>query len=335
MGCHGSARRLASAAVAGATLVFLAACDPTLGLNLPATRALENGAVQGLTNATSFELTGAYTDSSTRWTVDMQVARPTTEHVVVSDGSQTVEAIVLGANAYFRGQSFLAKHMGSDPLSTNLVKAAGNSWWKGSAGFVPRLVDLTDGAAFKTTFLSSAVTSRTDHVSVGGIDAVDLAGPRADVFVAAAPPYQLLRVQMKKGVTIDQVGDGDLRYTNFDRDFHIAAPADVIDFSNLSTLPPVYTVVAVDSSGCGSPCTVSAQLKNLGGMTGAIAPSSVTFTMTNAATQQAIGSCSVLVQPDVGYNAATTVTCTIGGLTGQQENAAIITASADNPGRGS
>jgi len=328
------ASRLASIVVVGATLAFLAACDPTLGLNLPATRALEDGAAQGLASATSFELTGAYTDSSSRWTIDMQIARPVTEHVVVSDGSQTVEAVVLGGDAYFRGQSFLAKHMGSDPLSTNLVKAAGNSWWKGSAGYVPRFADLTDGATFRATFLGSAVTSRTDHVSVAGIDSVDLAGPRADVFIAAAPPYRLLRVHMKKGVTIDQVGDGDLRYTNYDRDFRITAPADVIDFSDLSTLPPVYTVVSVDASGCGSPCTVSALLKNLGGASGAIAPSTVTFTMTIPVTQQLIDSCSVPVQPDVGYNATTTVTCTMGGLTGQPANAAIVTATADNPGHG-
>ncbi|HUY74209.1 MAG TPA: hypothetical protein VMW11_06835 [Candidatus Dormibacteraeota bacterium] len=329
------ARRLASAASAGAVLLVLAACDPTLGLDLPATRALENGAAEGLTGATSLELTGTYTDSSTRWTIDLQVARPVTEHVVVSDASETVEAAVLGGNAYFRGQSFLARHMGSDPLSANLVKAAGNSWWKGSAGYVPRFADLTDGATFQATFLGSAVTSRTDHVSVAGIEAVDLAGPRADVFIAAAPPYRLLRVHMKNGVTVDQLEDGDLRYTNYDLDFHITAPADVIDFSDLSTLPPVYTVVSVDASGCGSPCTVSALLKNLGGMIGAIAPSTVTFTMTNPVTQQAIGSCSVPVQPDVGYNATTTVTCTMGGLTGQPANAAVVTATADNPGRGS
>lgn len=313
----------------------MAACDPTFGLDQPATRALESGASQALSAARSFEITGSYTDSSTRWSIDMQITRPLTERVVVSDGSQKVEAIVLGTDAYFRGQTFLAKHMGADPLSANLVRAAGNSWWKGSAGFVPRLADLTDGATFRATFLGSAVTSRTDHVSVGGIDAVDLAGPRAEVFIAAAPPHQLLRVHMRNGVTIDQVGDGDLRYTNYDRDFHINAPTDVIDFSNLSTLPPIYTVVSVDASACGSPCTVSALLKNLGGMTGAVAPSTVTFTMTNAATREAIGSCRAPVQPDVGYNASTTVSCTIGGLSGQQENAAIVAATADNPGRGS
>lgn len=327
-------RRSAPAALAGAALVFVAACDPTFGLDLPATRALESGAAQALSAARSFEITGAYTESSTRWSIDMQITRPLTDHVVVSDGSQKVEAIILGTDAYFRGQTFLAQHMGTDPLSANLVRAAGGSWWKGSAGFVPRLADLTDGSTFRATFLGSAVTSRTDHVSVGGIDAVDLAGPRAEVFIAASPPHQLLRVHMRNGVTIDQVSEGDLTYTNYDRDFNITAPTDVIDFSNLSTLPPIYTVVSVDASMCGSPCTVSALLKNLGGMTGAIAPSTITFTMTNAASQNAIGSCRAAVQPDVGYNETTTVTCTIGGLSGQQENAATITATADNPGRG-
>jgi len=34
-------------------------------------------------------------------------------------------------------------------------------------------------------------------------------------------------------------------------------------FSNLSTLTPIYTVVSVDTSGCGSQCAVLALVKNL------------------------------------------------------------------------
>ncbi|MGH7763912.1 MAG: hypothetical protein ACREOM_05800 [Candidatus Dormibacteraceae bacterium] len=328
-------RRATAAAGAGALLLLAGACDATLGLGLPSTRALEDGAAQSLNDATSFEMAGSYTSASTSWTIDMQTTRPNANHVIVGSGSEKVEAIILGDNAYFRGQSFLAEHMGSDPLSANLVNAAGNAWWKGSAGFVPPLPDLTGGSAFKSTFLGSAATSRTDHVSVDGVGAVELAGTRADIFIAATPPYRLLRVHLGKGVTIDQISAADLKYTNYNHDFHLAAPTDVIDFTNLSTLPPVYTVVSVDTSACASPCAVTAQLKNLGGLSGAIAPSTVTFTMTNASTQQAIGSCRTPVQPDVGYNATTTVGCMISGLSGQQENSAIVTATADNPGRGS
>ncbi len=311
------------------------ACDSLLGLGLPGTGALESGAAKSLSDSASFEMAGSYTSGATRWTVDIQKVHPDTDHVVVSDGTQQVEAIILGETAYFRGQAFLAKHMGGNSLSDNVVRAAGNAWWKGSAGFVPALPDLIEGAIFRATFLGAAVTSRIDHVAVDGVGAVELSGTRADVYIAARPPYELLRLRMSKGVTIDQISDADLRFKNFNRDFKIAAPTDVIDFSNLSTLPPIYTVVSVDTSGCTTPCPVTAVLKNLGGLTGASAPSKVTFTMTNAATQQAIGSCTATVQPDVGFNATTTVGCTINGLTGLQVNAAIVTATADNPGRGS
>ena len=333
-------------------LAVLSGCDLPAGLGQPTTRALESGSADALTAAKTFEITGTYSESapgsarspasgarqnaplqSTTWTIDLQVVRPATEHVVVTASDLNLEAIVLGSDAYFRGNHFLSLHMGSDPLSRNLVKVAGNAWWKGAAGVVPRLPDFTVGSAFRATFLGTAVTQRHDHVSVDGLDAINLTGPRADVFIAAAAPNQVLRVHMKKGVVIDGVSDADLRFANFNRDFSIAAPGDVIDFSNLSTLPPVYSVESVDTSGCGSPCVVSAVLKNLGGATGARAPSTITFTMTCTASGSVIGSCQARVTPDVGYNATTTVSCTIANLSGEQANAAIVTAVADNPGR--
>jgi len=334
-------------------LAAFSGCDLPAGLGQPTTRALESGSADTLTAAKTFEVTGTYSESvdaaapppasgaranvppqAMTWTIDLQVVRPSTEHLTITASDVKLEAIVLGTDAYFRGNQFLSLHMGSDPLSRNLVKAAGNAWWKGAAGIVPRLPDFTEGSAFRATFLGTAVTQRYDHVSVDGIDAINLSGPRADVFIAAAPPYHLLRVHMKKGAVVDGVSDADLRFGNFDRDFSIAAPSDVIDFSNLSTLPPVYSVESVDTSGCGSPCTVSAVLKNLGGATGARAPSTITFTMTSTATGSVIGTCQAQVVPDVGYNATTTVSCTIGSLSGDQASAAIVTAVADNPGRG-
>ena len=304
-----------------------AACDP---FGLPATRALENGVQSMLTSATSFELAGDYTADGTRWTIDLQVTRPDARHVTVKSSTNQVEAIIVGGNAYFRGQAFLASHLGSDPLSQNIARAAGNAWWKDVASLVPSLPDLTEGAIFRTNFLGPAVTKRTDHRAVGGLDAVELSGARADVYVASAPPYALLRVHLNQGVVVDGISDADLRYMNVGRDFGIAAPSDVIDFANLSTLPPIYTVLSVDTSGCATPCVVSARVRNLGGVTGARAPSTVVFTMTDPSSKQVIGTCSATVQPDVGYNATTNVSCTI---TGSPVNAALVTATADNPGR--
>jgi hypothetical protein len=343
------------AAAGAAVLIALAACDLPFGLGTPSTRALESGAEAGL-RGSSFEMTGTYTGagvslpvqvasgartsspapapaSDTTWTIDLQLSRPGAQHITVSGTNLKVEVVLVGGAAYFRGHQFLADHMGTDPLSQDLVKAAGNAWWKGSAGQVPQLKDLTDGAAFRATFLGPAVTQRTDHVTVDGVDAVELSGARADVFIAAQAPYSLVRVHMNKKVVIDGISDGDFKYGNFDEDFGIAAPKDVIDFSNLSTLPPIYTVVSVDTLGCLTPCVVSALLKNLGGMTAALTKSTVTFTMTDSVSKRVLGTCSAQVSPDVGYNATTTVTCTFANLDLQQANAATVTATADNPGR--
>jgi hypothetical protein len=328
------AKRCVLAAAAGAaSLIALSACDVPIGLGTPTTRALENGATDTLSTAASFEIKGSYTEAGDVWSIDLQIARPDHEHLVVNGAKLKVEAIVVGKDAYFRGQAFLSQHMGSDALSRNLVKAAGNAWWKGSANDLPQMPDLIDATTFRTTFLGSAVTQRTDHVSVDGIDAVDMSGPRADVFIASAPPYQLLRVQLKKGVTVDGLGEADLRFDNFNHDFGIVVPTDVIDFSNLSTLPPIYTVVSVDTSKCASTCVVSALVKNLGGRNGAKAPSTITFNMNAVASGILMGSCAAQVVPDVGYNATAKVSCTIANLNSQAGSAAIVTATADNPGR--
>lgn len=339
----------------------LSACDLPFGIGTPTTRALEGGVEASLDSSGSFEITGSYTQvqapppaplvsgarvtppqAGAAWSIDLQVARSidvpvspqlAAEHLLLSTAGVKLEAIVLPTSAYFRGQDFLAEFLGGDPQSSQLLKAAGNAWWKGPGGLVPRLPDLTGGTAFRAAFLGSAVTSRRDHVTVDGLDTVELSGPRADVYIYSSPPYQLVRLVMHRGVTIDGIAGGDLHYSNFGKDFGIVVPSDVIDFSNLSTLPPIYTVVSVDTSRCMSPCVVSAVLKNLGGPTGAQAPSTVTFTLTDSATGATAGSCQATVTPDVGYNATTTVACTI-ALSGSPPNAATVTATPSNPGRG-
>ena len=315
-------------------IAALSGCDLPAGLDLPTTRSLETGATGTLVAADSFEITGSYSEGSNQWSIDLQLSRPGSEHVTVTTPDLKLEAISLGNNTYFRGQQFLSAHMGSDLVSRSFVKAAGDGWWKGSAGQVPHLTNLTDGNAFRSTFLGQAVTQRIDRVSVDGIDAVDLSGARAEVFITAKAPYRVLRVRLKHGVVVDGIRDADFRFVNYNHDFQISAPTNVIDFSNLTTLPPIYTVVSVDTSGCGSPCVVSALLKNLGGLVGARAPSTITFAMTDTASRQVLGSCQARVVPDVAYNATTTVMCSIDNVSAQTSNAATVTATPDNPGRG-
>jgi hypothetical protein len=310
-----------------ALVLALVACDP---FGLPATRALENGAADMLTSAKSFQVEGTYRAGTVSWSIVLQRAWPNAAHLQVSDGTDRLEAVVIGEDAYFRGRDFLARHL-TDPRSQAVVQAAGNAWWRGLAVALPDLPDLTKGELLRAGFLGPAVDRRTDHRQVGGVDAVELSGARADVFIASTPPYPLLRVRLKDGVTVDGISSADLVYSNVGADFQIAVPSPVIDFGNLSTLPPIYTVESVDTSRCATPCVVAARVRNLGGQTGAGSPSTVTFTMTDPISSKAIGSCTATIQPDVAFNATTSVSCTI---VGQPVNAAVVTAVATNPGRG-
>ena len=324
-------RRLAGRVAVGImVLAVLTACGIPFGIGQPTTRALESGAVDSVDATASFRITGSYTESGNRRTIDLELARPSSLHLLLKGGPADLEAIVTANSAYFRGRDFLSSHMGSDSVSRALVQATGGGWWKGPASYVPQLPDFTEGKRLSATFLGPAVTTRTDHVSVGDAAAVELSGPRADVFVAEAPPFRLLRLQTKAGSMIDGISDADLRFGDFDRDFGIVAPSGAINFADQSTLPPIYTVMSVDTSGCTLPCVVSGLLKNVGGQRGAGGTSKVIFTMIDPQTNSVLGTCTAGVQLDVEHNATTKVSCTIAGLNGGDHNAAVITAVADS-----
>jgi len=316
--------------LAAAAIAFAPACEP-LGLGLPTTLELERGATDGLNAASSFEVAGSYTASGVPWSVDVQLVRPRTEHLLISQGSTQLEAIVIGPQAYFRGRDFLAQHLGTASAARTVIGAAGTAWWVGTAADLPDLAEFTDGTRLRAAFLGPAATQREDHVATDGVDTAVFLGPRADVYIAESAPHRLVRLHIRPGAIVDGIAAGDMHFSHFDQDFSIAAPTDVIDFSNLSTLPPEYTVVSVDTSGCASPCLVSAVVKNLGGRTGGQAPSSVTFTLADSVTGGSLGTCTAPVQPDVDYNATATVSCTI-EVAGSDFNAAVVTATPFNPG---
>lgn len=330
--CFRPSVRFAAVVSAAATLLVAApGCEP-LGLGLPTTRELENGVVGGVNSASSLEVAGAYVLDGVPWSFDLQLVRPHTEHLLVDQGATHLEAIVIGTNAYFRGRDFLSQHLGSASAARTVVNAAGSAWWVGTASGLPDLSDFADGDWLKQTFLGPAATQRNDHVTVDGLDAAEFSGPRADVYIGEQAPHRLIRLHLAPRTNVDGMTSGDMHFSSYDREFGIAAPSDVIDFSNLSTLPPEYTVVSVDTSHCGVPCVSSAVVKNLGGKSGGSAPSTITFTMTDSASGKLLGSCATQIQPDVDYNGTATVSCTIGGLTGQDFNAAIVAATPDNPG---
>jgi len=324
------ARLIAVVGAGAALLTAASACEP-LGLGLPTTLELESGAGDGLDAAKSFEVAGSYVVSGVPWSIDLQLVRPQTEHLLVNQGTTQLEAVVVGSQAYFRSRKFLSEHLGDASAARTVVNAAGTAWWEGSAADLPDTSDFTDGTRLRAAFLGPVATQRLDHVSADGVDTAVFVGPRADVYIAESSPHRLIRLHIKRLAVVDGIAGGDMHYSNYGQDFGIVAPSDVIDFSNLSTLPPEYTVVSVDTSGCGSPCAVSAVVKNLGGKEGAQGPSTVTFTLSDSASGIALGTCTAQIQPDVAYNSTATVSCTI-AISGLSFNSAVVTANPYNPG---
>src|ERR1700693_1608354 len=105
----------ALATVAGAILVaLLSGCQAPFGLGEPSTRSLENGVVDTLAAARSFEIVGSYSEAGHPWSIDLQLARFTGQHVIVSNAELKLEAVtLLDANglptdAYFRGNQYLS-----------------------------------------------------------------------------------------------------------------------------------------------------------------------------------------------------------------------------------
>jgi len=315
-----------------AMVLLVSACEPPLGVGLPTVRELESGAIARLASARSLEVAGSYLESGDAWDVDVQVVRAGAQHVLAVRGGVHVEAILIGKDGYFRSQELLAQQLNGDPASRSLAAAAGNGWWKGLVSSAPKLSDFTESDKVKATFINADLVSRRDHVAESGVDTAVLSGPRGDVYIREAAPHELVRLRMAPGATVDGITRADLRFSHYGADFNIVAPSSVINFADLSTLPPNYTVLSVDTAGCGSPCVVRAAVKNLGGMTGAQSPSTIRFDMADLVSGAITGSCVAPVVPDVGYNSTATVSCTIAGATSVDFGAARVTATPINPG---
>ena len=211
--------------------------------------------------------------------------------MVITRANLHLDAIQVGPAEYFRGQQFAAERLGSDPVALAVVRAAATGWWKGLPGTVPALAEFTRGDAFRTAFLGAAVTRRTDGVEVGGVRAVELSGRRADVWVASGRPHRVLAVRLQAGVTVDGITGAVFQYGGYGSRVDIAPPSQVIDFSTLSVAPPIYTVLAVDTSACAATCVLAASLKNLGGSAPTVSPSTVRFTVTDPASGAPVGTC--------------------------------------------
>jgi len=304
-----------------AAALMIAACGLPFGLGKPSTSQLENGAADNMAKAKSFEAQGTFSESGTNYKFDTRYVAPSTEDIQVTQGNISYELLQMDGKVYFKGSDYLASILGSDPNAQQLVKGVGTRWYTTKNATPIDLSAITDANKVKANFLNTIATKRTDDVIFSGLDTAELTLVDGIVNITEDSPYRLVRLRSIKGQSLNGVTGFDMTFSNYGKDFGIQAPTDVFDFDDPTTWPPLYKVDSVaqkaipGTTSCDDPCVLSAVIENVGGLKGASAPSTITFTLSNASDNSSLGTCQVKIQPDKPHAQQFTVSCSIQSAT--------------------
>jgi hypothetical protein len=304
--------RMRMAVVAAAGLLAAGCGLPFGGPSLASTSQLVNGAADAFANATGVEINGAAIEEGASYTFDVQVTPPNTNHVnLTQNGTLNVESVDVNGKVFYRGRAFIALLLGSAASDQQLARAVGDHWFTSSTAMPFDLSDFTDAAKIKSNFLTSSSLKRKDNVSSNGAMTAELTADNYILNITEASPYRLVLWRTGPGKTVNKLSEAKLAYSNYNKDFAIQTPTDVVDKDNHSTWPPMYTRVSISNSECNDPCILRATFRNDGGMTGASAPSTINFTLTSKADGSALASCKVPITQDVANGQTVTEACSL------------------------
>jgi hypothetical protein len=295
----------------GAASMLAAACSvPFLGPGLASTAQLINGAGDSITKASGFEMSGAFDGASGSYAMDLQYTAPTTAHVVMTRNNLQIEFIQVDGKVYYRGKDFIASQLGSNAGAQKILRAIGDRWFSSASATPVDMSGFTDASKVKASFLQDFTVARKDNVSSSGLMTAELSADSYVLNITESSPHRLVYLRTVLGKTVNNFTNIKLAFTNYNKSFGTVAPANVFDLDDKSTWPPLYTAVSVENSRCSDPCVLSAVLRNDGGLTGASAPSTVTFSVLDNS-NNALGSCKVTISPDIANGKQVTESCSI------------------------
>jgi hypothetical protein len=284
---------------------------PFGGKSLPSTSDLVNGAADGFAKAKGLEINGTFVQNSFNYTIDMQISPPSDAHLTMTQNSLQIESEQVSGKVFYRGRDFVASVLGTSAANQQIAKAVGDRWFTSKSAAPIDLSGLSDPTKVKANFLSTVSVKRKDNVSSSGVNTAELTGDDYILNITEATPYRLVFLRTAPGKTVQEMTQANLTFSNYDKDFAIVAPTNVFDVDDHSTWPPMYVYSSINNSKCDDPCILSADFQNSGGMTGASAPSTATFSLTNKADGSDLGSCKGTIQPDVANGSKVTVSCSI------------------------
>ncbi len=298
-------------AVAAALLAGGCGMLPLGGSHLDTTAQLLNGAVDSLVKASSFEETGAFSEGTFNFSVDIQYTAPGTVHATVQRNAIIVEMTQVGGKTFYRSLDLAAFLQASGQADLRLSRAIGDRWFTSkTASPVDVAATLTNLNQIKATFFNTLGVKRKDGVVSGGANSAELTGAGYTLDISESAPHRLMSMRTALGKTIfGDLVNVDIAFTNYNKSFDTTAPTAALDVDDPTTWPPLYTRVSMSNAGCGDPCVLSAVFRNDGGAVAASAPSTVTFTLTKSADGSVFGGCKVAIQPDVPHGGNVTETC--------------------------
>ena len=71
------------------------------------------------------------------------------------------------------------------------------------------------------------------------MDTAELSDSNDILNITEASPYQLVRLRTKPGKTVSDVKDGDLTFSNYNKNFNISVPTDAFNLDDPIDLPAV------------------------------------------------------------------------------------------------
>jgi hypothetical protein len=297
-------------AIAAAGLLAAACNVPFLTPSLASTTQLINGAGDSFAKASGFELAGVFENTSSKYNIDVQYTAPTTAHIAMTLNGLLIEAIQIDGKVYYRGRDFAANQVGSNAAAQSIVRAIGDRWFTTKSATPIDLSGFTDASKVKANFLQNFTVARKDNVSSNGLMTAELTADNYILNITEASPHRLVYLRTPPGKTVETYTNLKFAITNYGKDFGTVAPSNIFDLDDQSTWPPLYKVVSADPSGCSDPCVLSAVLQNDGGLTGATAPSTVTFSVLDNSNNM-LGSCKVTISPDIANGKQVTESCSI------------------------
>lgn len=302
------------------------------GQSLPSTSELVNGAADGFGKATGLEITGTFVENSFNYTVDMQVTPPNTAHLTMTQNTLHIESEQVNGKVFYRGKEFVASVLGTTPEDKQIANAVGDRWFTSKDATPIDVSGFSDATKVKANFLNTLSVTRKDNVTANGVMTAELTGADYILNITEASPHRLVQLRTAQGKTVQEMTDATLAFGNYDKDFAIQTPTNVFDVDDHATWPPRYIRTSITNSGCKDPCILSAVFQNDGGMTGAPAPSTIAFTLTNKADGSSLGSCNATISTDIENGKKVTVNCSISGAAWTNFNGTYIyNAVADNP----